>query len=164
MHLLTLLMLSAAPNAQLWLERGGNFESMGNERFVLRWDGRFIVERGRAVQRKDARYGTVLSGACDRFTWRLDAKQLARVQQALAAAQLTTLEKRYRKAGVEDGAQAGLVAVVDGVPVIATFDNEFPAPYVAAVEAVRALEQTLPKVKPTACDSTTWFFLRPPAE
>jgi hypothetical protein len=162
----------------LWLERGGNHESLGNERFILRFDGRVIYERGVAFTRKDKTYGEVTDGRCERFSWVLSSAQLESLRHALSAAHLETLNASYVKP-VDDGSQAGLLAHTSNGYLVSTFSNEFPTQYVALVEALKPLiayaqesggtkisakgKPKMPKkLKATRCDVSTWFFLSPP--
>lgn len=158
MNLLALLVLAAAPNAQLWLEHGSNMDSLANERFVLRWDGTLLVERGKPVVKKD-----LTTGTCERFVWKLSAAQLEALRAAIAAAELTKLDRSYVDKGKHDGSQAGLIAFVGEASVVSTFSNSYPPAYGVVVKALRELEATLVKPKKAAkCDPATWMFIRPP--
>ncbi len=160
MHFLALVVMAAAPNAQLWVEHGSNLESLANERFVLRWDRTLLVERGKPVVKKN-----VTTGTCERFTWKLTDAQVEALSAAVAAAEVTKLSGAYVEKGVHDGSQGGLVAMVGQTPVVATFSNSFPPAYQAVMKALRELEATLPKPKKAGkCDVATWFFIRPPNE
>ncbi len=159
--MLTALTLSAAPSglALLLVERGGNFEPQGNERFIVKAGGGVLYERGRGVSTKQ---GTTF--ICERFTWTLTAAQLAAFDEVVAAARLPTLEPSYVDPDVHDGQQAGLVARVAGKVVASTFSNRFPPQYESLAVGLRRLVDELPTgLKAQRCDTASWLFLRPPA-
>lgn len=163
MHFFALVALMAAPNVQVWVERGSNHESLANERFVLRSDGTLLIERGKPVVTKDPKYGPVTTSVCERFSWKLTEAQSETLRQAVVDAELTKLNGLYVARDVHDGSQAGVVAVVGEKHVAASFSNSFPPPFVALMKALRDLEATLVRPKKAArCDTATWFFLAPP--
>lgn len=160
MHLLTLLVMAAAPASQLWLEHGSNMDSLANERVVLRWDGTLIVERGKPVVKKD-----VTTGTCERFVWKLTPAQVEPLREAIAAAELKKLERSYVDKSMHDGSQAGLIAFVGGEVVTSTFSNSYPPAYGKVMTALREIEAKLPKPKKAEkCDVATWLFIHPPSD
>src|SRR5262252_9176453 len=101
--LLTMLAAPAAPSTtvlSLWLERGGNLESLGNERVIVRYAGQLVYERGKPFERKDLKYGTVIDGTCERFRWKLTTAELEAVRAVAARAEVGSLAPSYRDEGV----------------------------------------------------------------
>lgn len=156
----------AAPGVltEFVLERGGNLESLQNERILIRYDGRVVYERGRAVTRKDAQYGTVTDGVCERYTWSIETKGLDEFRAVVDNAGLAALKPSYHRPGVEDGSQAGLLAIFTDVAVVSRFDNEFPPAYRAVSEYLTStvLKDVEKKRTTSRCDFATWLFIRPP--
>ena len=156
----------AAPRALtgLLIERGGNPQSIGNERIQIRYDGGVLYERGRAVTRKDPKLGTFTDGVCERYTWAIDEKALEALSAAIENAHVTELKSQYQKRGVHDGSQAGLLVLFPDRVVVSRFDNEFPPAYRALVEYLdgSVLKDAEGKGKKGRCDVATWLFIAPP--
>ncbi len=165
--MLTLLATPAAPSTMvlsLWLERGGNLESLGNERVIVRYDGELVYERGKPFQRKDPKYGTVIDGTCERFQWKLTAAELEALRAVAARADVGSLAPNYRDEGVEDGSQGAIMADMGDRVVVSRFDNEFPPAYRMLWEHLTTNVLAKPEQhgRPTRCDVASWFFIRPP--